>query len=45
MNACSTFQKAMDIVFVGEKDKFVVIYLDYITIFSNFDDEHLDHLQ
>ena len=34
MNAGATFQRAMDIAFVGEKDKFVVIYLDDITIFS-----------
>jgi hypothetical protein len=35
----------MDIAFVGEKDKFMVIYLDDITIFSKFDDEHLQHLE
>ena len=41
MNAGATFQKAMDIEFVGEKDKFVLIYLDDITVyFSN----HQDHL-
>ena len=34
MNAGATFQKAMDIAFVGEKEKFVVIYLDDITVFS-----------
>ena len=34
MNAGATFQRAMDIAFVGEKEKFVVIYLDDITIFS-----------
>ena len=34
MNAGATFQRAMDIAFVGEKDKFVVIYLDDITVFS-----------
>ncbi|MFX7648128.1 hypothetical protein ABTJ47_19620, partial [Acinetobacter baumannii] len=28
INARATFQRAMDISFVGEKDKFVVIYLD-----------------
>ena len=41
MNAGATFQRAMDIAFVGEKDKFVVIYLDDITVFSQSDDEHL----
>jgi hypothetical protein len=44
MNVGATFQRAMDISFVGEKDKFVVIYLDEITVFSNFDEEHLHHL-
>ena len=34
MNAHVTFQRAMDIAFVGEKEKFVVIYLDDITVFS-----------
>ena len=45
MNAGATFQRAMDIAFVGEKDKFVVIYLDDITVFSQSDDEHLKHLR
>ena len=35
----------MDIAFVGEKDKFVVIYLDDIIVFSQSDDEHLKHLK
>jgi hypothetical protein len=29
----------------GGKDKFMVIYLDDITIFSKSDDEHLQHLE
>eukprot|EP00253_Pinus_taeda_P029143 PITA_29143 len=33
----------MDIAFVG--DKFVVIYLDEITIFSKSDEDHFDHLK
>jgi hypothetical protein len=45
MNIGATFQRAMDIAFVGEKDKFMVIYLDDITIFSKYDDEHLHHLK
>jgi hypothetical protein len=45
MNAGATFQRAMDVAFVGEKDKFMVIYLDDITIFSKSDDEHLQHLE
>jgi len=45
MNAGATFQCAMDRAFIGEKDKFVVIYLDDITIFSKFDKEHCCHLK
>ena len=45
MNAGATFQRVMDIAFVGEKHKFVVIYLDDITIFSQSDDENLKHLK
>ena len=33
MNARATFQRAMDIAFSEEKDKFVVIYLDDITVY------------
>src|ERR1700678_4417824 len=32
MNAGAIFQRAMDIAFIGEKDQFVVIYLDDITV-------------
>jgi hypothetical protein len=35
----------MDIAFIGEKDKFVVIYLDDITIFSRYDKENCYHLR
>jgi hypothetical protein len=45
MNVGATFHRAMDVAFVGEKDKFMVIYLDDITIFSKSDDEHLQHLE
>jgi len=45
MNADETFQRVMDITFVGDKDKFVVIYLDDLIVFSNFDIEHLVHLR
>jgi hypothetical protein len=45
MNAGETFQRAMDIAFDDEKDKFIVIYLDDITVFSYSDDEHLKHLR
>jgi hypothetical protein len=45
MNVGATFQRAMDIAFIGEKDKFVVIYLDDITVFSKTDKEHCFHLK
>jgi hypothetical protein len=35
----------MDIAFVEEKYKFIVIYLDDITMYSNSDIEHLQHLK
>jgi hypothetical protein len=41
MNVGATFQRAMDIAFVGEKDKFILIYLDYLTMFSHNHKEHL----
>ena len=45
MNVGATFQRAMDIAFSEEKDKFVVIYLDDITVFSKIDEKHLQHLE
>ena len=45
MNARDNFQRAMDIAFLEEKDNFVVIYLDDITIFSKSDEQHLQHLE
>jgi hypothetical protein len=45
MNAGATFQRAMDIDFIREKDKFVVVYLDDITVFSKSDKEHCCHLR
>jgi hypothetical protein len=45
MNARATFQRAMDIAFIGEKDQFMVIYLDDITVFSRSDKEHYCHLR
>jgi hypothetical protein len=45
MNAGATFQRAMYIAFIGERDKFMVIYLDDLTIFSKSDEDHLLHLK
>jgi hypothetical protein len=41
MNGGATFQRAMDISFIGEKDRFLVIYLDNVTVFSASNEEHL----
>ena len=45
MNAGTTFQRAMDIAFVEEKYKFVVVYMDDITVYSRSDREHIRHLE
>ena len=45
MNAGATFQRAMDLAFVGLKDKFVLIYLDDLTVYSNSHEEHSQHLR
>jgi hypothetical protein len=45
MNVGATFQRAMDIAFIGEKYQFVVIYLDDIIVFSRSDQEHCCHLR
>ena len=45
INVGATFQRAMDIAFVGLKDKFVLIYLDDLTVYSNSYEEHLQHLR
>jgi hypothetical protein len=45
MNVGATFQRAMEIYFVGEKDKFVLIYLDDITVYSSSHEGHLKHMK
>jgi hypothetical protein len=45
MNTGATLQRAMDIAFVGERDKFVIIYVNDLTVFSNSNAEHLVHLK
>lgn len=44
-NVGGTFQHAMDIAFANEKYVFLVVYLDYLSVFSNLDEEHLYHLK
>lgn len=41
-NAGATFQ--MDLVFVGKTFEFTVIYLDYLIVFYDSDENHLKHL-
>ena len=45
INAGATFQRAMDIAFSKERDKFVVIYLDDINVFSKNYERHIQHLE
>lgn len=45
MNVVATFQRAMGIAFSKEKDRFVVIYLDDIIVYSKNDQDHLEHLK
>jgi hypothetical protein len=45
MNVGATLQRAMDISFIGEKDKFVLIYLDDIIVFLRSHELHLQHLK
>ena len=35
----------MDIAFVGLKDKFILIYLDDLIVYSNSYEEHLQHVR
>lgn len=44
-NAGATFQRVMDIAFTNEKDVFLFVYLDDLTVFSNSDEYHLYHLK
>ena len=44
-NSRATFQRAMDIAFSYEKDVFLVVYLDDVTVFSHSYEEHLHHFK
>ena len=44
-NVGATFQREMDMAFANEKDVFLVVYLDNLTMFSGSDDENLHHLR
>ena len=45
INVAATFQQAMDIAFRGLINKFVVVYLDDITVYSKIRKEHIPHLK
>jgi hypothetical protein len=45
MNTGATFQRVMDIAFMEESGKFIIVYLDDVTMFSRSNDEHLRHLR
>ena len=45
MNVGATFQRSMNLVFVGLKDKFVLIYLDDLTIYFHSHHDYLQHLR
>jgi hypothetical protein len=45
MNIKATFKSDMDISFTGEKENFIVIYLDDITVYYDSDEQHLGHLK
>ena len=45
MNEGATFQRAMDITFAYERDMFVVIYMDDITVYSRTNREDIKHLE
>jgi hypothetical protein len=44
-NAGATFQKAMEMAFKKLIDKFVLVYLDDITVYSKNVEDHFDHLR
>eukprot|EP00253_Pinus_taeda_P008650 PITA_08650 len=44
-NTGATFQRAMDLAFANEKDVFLVVYLDDLTLFSKSYEEHMYHLK
>ena len=44
-NVGATFQQAMDIAFKGLINKFVVVYLDDITVYSKTREDHVPHLK
>jgi hypothetical protein len=44
-NASATFQKAMDMAFKKMIERFVLVYLDDITVYSKNVEDHFGHLR
>jgi hypothetical protein len=44
INARETFQRSMDIDFLGLINKCVVVYLDDVTVYSKNIEDHIQHL-
>ena len=44
-NAPATFSRLMNYIFMDYLDKFVVVYLDDILVFSKNKEEHAEHLR
>ena len=44
-NAPAFFMNLMNIVFMDYLDKFVVVFIDNILIYSQSEEEHVDHLR
>jgi hypothetical protein len=44
INVGETFQRVMDVDFLGLTNRYVVVYLDDITVYSKNSEEHIQHL-
>jgi len=44
-NAPAYFMYLMNLVFMPELDKFVVVFIDYILVYSENEQDHAEHLR